>query len=329
MRDSYLVTGGGGLLGHHIVDQLLARGEISVAVFDIAPGKQDSRTRVFAGDISDRQALEDAVKACGATCIIHTVSVLPGPPRNVQMKVNIGGTENVLSVAKALSVPKLVYTSSASVVFDGKDQAGVDESLPYPERPFDDYNETKTIAEKAVLSANGHPRDRLAVPSIMGLIEAKRTGMQIGDNSNLFDWTYIENAAHAHLLAADRLSLDHPKYAQVAGEAFFITNGEPRPYWDFPRALWKVAGHTPTKITVLSRPVAMILAAIMEFIGWITGKPSTLTRFRVTYLCTTRYFNIEKARRALDYEPIVALDEGIKRSAEYWIEAQKAHADHA
>ena len=63
MRDSYLVTGGGGLLGHHIVDQLLARGETSVAVFDIAPGKQDSRTRVFAGDISDRQALEDAVKA--------------------------------------------------------------------------------------------------------------------------------------------------------------------------------------------------------------------------------------------------------------------------
>lgn len=71
------------------------------------------------------------------------------------MKVNVGGTENVLSVAKALGVPKLVYTSSASVVFDGKDQAGVDESLPYPERPFDDYNETKTISEKAVLSANG------------------------------------------------------------------------------------------------------------------------------------------------------------------------------
>lgn len=48
-----------------------------------------------------------------------------------------------------------MYTSSASVVFEGKDQAGVDESLPFPEHPFDDYNETKAIAEKAVLGANG------------------------------------------------------------------------------------------------------------------------------------------------------------------------------
>lgn len=75
MRESYLVTGGGGLLGRHIVDQLLARGETSVAVFDLAPGEQDSRTRVFAGDITDRQAVEDAVKTVSLTLALHKYAV--------------------------------------------------------------------------------------------------------------------------------------------------------------------------------------------------------------------------------------------------------------
>ena len=61
----------------------------------------------------------------------------------------------MIEVAKALGVSKLVYTSSASVVFAGTDQANVDESAPYPARPFDDYNESKAIAEQLVLNANG------------------------------------------------------------------------------------------------------------------------------------------------------------------------------
>ena len=70
------------------------------------------------------------------------------------MKVNYGGTVNVISVAQAQGVSKLVFTSSASVVSTGKDQAGIDESLPYPPKPFDDYNETKALAEQDVLHAN-------------------------------------------------------------------------------------------------------------------------------------------------------------------------------
>ena len=135
--------------------------------------------------------------------------------------------------------------------------------------------------------------------------------MQIGSNENLFDWTYIENAAHAHVLAADRLSPSHPKHTSVAGEAFFVSNGEPWRYWDFPRALWREAGHIPGKVTVIPRAVAYVLAAIMEFVCWLRGTEPTLTRFRVHYMCATRYCNIEKARKALDYDPPVPLDEGI------------------
>ena len=143
-----------------------------------------------------------------------------------------------------------------------------------------------------------------------------RAHLQIGNNENLFDWTYVENAAEAHLLAADRLSNAHPKYKCVAGEAFFITNGEPRPYWDIPRTLWKEAGHVPTKITVIPKGIAMVIAVIMEFIAWARGTEATLTRFRVHYICLTRYCNIDKARNALDYNPSITLDEGVVKSVQ-------------
>ena len=148
------------------------------------------------------------------------------------------------------------------------------------------------------------------------MLVTKRTHIQIGDNKNLFDWTYIENAAHAHLLAAERLSTDHPKFSQVAGQVFFITNGEPLPYWDFGRSLWKAVGHVPEKTTIIPRPVAMIIATIMEFISWLTGKPAVLNRFRIMIICTTRWCSIDKARKALDYEPPVSVHEGIRRAAE-------------
>jgi sterol-4alpha-carboxylate 3-dehydrogenase (decarboxylating) len=163
----------------------------------------------------------------------------------------------------------------------------------------------------------------------MDVMVNNRTGIQIGDNTNLFDFTYIENAAHAHILAADRLSPEHPKYSQVAGQAFFISNGEPVHYWDFPRALWKAAGHTPTKIRVIPKPIALVIAIIMEFVCWLQGKEPVLNRFRVHYICLNRYCNIEKARSALDYNPPVSLSEGIRRSAQVRpIEIMKLLADH-
>jgi sterol-4alpha-carboxylate 3-dehydrogenase (decarboxylating) len=84
-------------------------------------------------------------------------------------KVNVGGTENILEVAKARNVSKLVYTSSASVVFAGEDQHNVDETAPYPAKPFDVYNETKALAERAVLEANGQHGLSTASMRVAGL----------------------------------------------------------------------------------------------------------------------------------------------------------------
>jgi sterol-4alpha-carboxylate 3-dehydrogenase (decarboxylating) len=179
--DSYLIVGGG-LLGGHIVDLLLQRGEKAVAVFDLKPSSFDSPVKVYQGDIADPDAVGKAIKAVGSsflialpsirlpanvaclppqskvTCIIQTAAALPGQPRFVHVKVNIEGTKNVIEQAQQYGVRKFVWTSSASVVFDGSDQDGVDETYPYPVHPVDDYSGTKATAEQLVLAANGQKR---------------------------------------------------------------------------------------------------------------------------------------------------------------------------
>lgn len=70
-------------------------------------------------------------------------------------KVNVDGTKAVIAAAVATGVRKLVFTSSASVVFDGTDLADADERLPYSKTPVDAYTDSKAKAEAAVLAANG------------------------------------------------------------------------------------------------------------------------------------------------------------------------------
>ena len=70
-------------------------------------------------------------------------------------KVNVDGTRAVIAAAQANNVRKLVYTSSAGVVFNGDSLIDVDERLPFPEKAMDAYNESKAKAEEMVLAANG------------------------------------------------------------------------------------------------------------------------------------------------------------------------------
>jgi sterol-4alpha-carboxylate 3-dehydrogenase (decarboxylating) len=145
------------------------------------------------------------------------------------------------------------------------------------------------------------------------VIKEGRTHFQIGDNTNLIDFTYVSNVVDAHLLAADKL-LDPVTLPRVGGEAFIITNDQPWPFWDFQRAVWKEMGHvSQRKPTVLSRTVALILALFSEWFAWFMGKPALFTRFRVKFTCANRWFNISKARDVLGYKPAVDYTEGIQR----------------
>jgi len=311
----------------------LKRENVRVAVFDIVKRGLPENVPFYQGDITKKPQIDQAIQQSQATCVIHTASPLAGSsiPQQVFWTVNVDGTKTVIDSCVDNGVRALVYTSSAGVVFDGHDLKGVDESTAFPPVPMDAYNGSKAAAETLVLRANGRgalktvalrpagiygPGDRQIMRNMVNVIETKKTHFQMGYNDNLFDWTYVDNVSDAHLLAADRLLSNSPG---VDGEVFFITNGQPVPFWDFTRAIWRELGHvSERKPIVLPKRVAMIVAFLAEWVSWFLGKEPTFTRFRVIFTCTARWHSIAKAREILGYEPEVEVYEGVKRMVDWW-----------
>ncbi|KAJ7510525.1 3-beta hydroxysteroid dehydrogenase/isomerase family-domain-containing protein [Mycena galericulata] len=339
-KDVYLVLGGDVFVGRHVIEQLKARGD-TVFVFDSTQRHDD--VEFYPGDICVSNEISSAIQKTGATCIIHTISPLSIRNRDnlsIFHRVNVEGTKNVIAAANAAGVRKLIYHGSSGVVFDGRDIANGDEGLPYSKKHLDPYTASRALAEQIVLAANepGGLRTACIRPSgifgpgdqelIVGAFEAWKRGtthVQLGNNKNLCDRTYVGNVAHAILLAADKLG-----DPAVAGETFFITNNDPRLFWDFMRSLWAgfdaVYPNRPKavakKTLVIPRPLALILAYVLQFFAWIRGdKDQPLTPYRVTFATATLYFSSEKARRVLGYEPQVGVDDGIRRTME-WFKAE-------
>ena len=156
-------------------------------------------------------------------------------------------------------------------------------------------------------------RDNVITPLSMMLLRKGMTRRQIGDNTNAMSITYAGNGADAHILAASRL-LSNPE--GVAGEAFFVNDGEPMSYWTFNRKIWSLAGDaTPLdEVKVISASSAYWLAWFFELIAWITGGKPKLTGAMVYFATSQRSFNCTKARTVLGYEPKVTSDEGLRRS---------------
>ena len=323
-----LVTGGGGFLGGAIVEQLLER-EVLVRSFarSANPDLLARGVEVLQGDIADPDAVSSAVE--GAEAVIH-VAAKAGFWGSVEeyYRPNVIGTANVIAACRAYGVDRLVYTSTPSVVHAGGDVAGIDESAPYPDSYTSPYPATKAEAERLVLAANGDdlgtvairphliwgPGDNQLVPR---LIERARQGRLrlVGDGANLIDTTFIDNAAHAHVLALDRLA---PGSA-IAGRAFFIAQGEPKPMKETLNLLLAAAG-APTVDKHISAPTATRLGAVAERVwrvGRLTGEPP-LTRFLAEQLATAHWYDLSNAARDLDYTPVVTFDEGLARLAAFY-----------
>lgn len=319
-----LVTGAGGFLGLYVVEQLVERGDSVRGLCRGSYSQLDAQgVEVVRTDLRDRQAVIAA--CCGMDVVFHVggVAGIAGPWRDFY-EINTLGTSHVIEGCLTHGVGRLVYTSSPSVVFDGHSQEGADESVPYPRRWLCPYARSKALAEQHVLAANGNgsllccvlrphliwgPRDRHLIP---GLLEHARKGRlwRIGDGKNLIDTVYVENAASAHLLAADALRLGSP----VAGRAYFISQGEPVNCWAWIDQLLALAGLPPVRKS-LSLPVARAIGVAYEaayrLLG-LRGEPP-LSRFLAAQLATSHYFNIARARADFGYEPKVSMVEGMRR----------------
>lgn len=328
-----LVTGGGGFLGEAIIRQLVARGtQVRSLARNRYPALADLDVEQSAGDLSDPDAVRQAARDCELVYHVAAKAGIWGSFADY-WRINVLGTRNVLEACRALGIGRLVYTSSPSVVFDGGDLAGVDERVPYPSRFKAYYPQTKAVAEQEVLAANGPdlatvalrphliwgPGDNHLVPRILSKGRSGRL-RRIGNAPCLIDSIYIDNAADAHVQAADALDSASP----VAGRAYFLSNDDPRPLWEIVNAILRAGGLPPVTRSV-PRGLALTAGALCEQLYRIlrlSGEPP-MTRFLASELSTSHWFDIRAARRDFGYQPRVSIDEGMERLAA-WLARQGA-----
>lgn len=338
-----LVTGGGGFLGRRIVEMLLARGErVRVLGRRPYPDLEKRGVECVEADVRDAEAVRLA--CAGVDTVFHAAALAGvwGAPQTFY-EVNVRGTANVLQGCREAKVQRLVYTSSPSVAIGERDIEGGDEDLPYPQRYLATYPDSKARAERIVLDADGWemvpntaaadspdageanvtrlrtcalrphliwgPEDPHLVPRILRSAREKKLAI-VGDGTNRVDITYVDNAAHAHLLAADDLADE----ARCAGKAYFVGDAEPVVLWDWINTLLTRAGVPPVTRRVpyrLARSVGAVLETVHRLFPAL-GEPR-MTRFVAVQLAKSHWFSHRRAHEDFNYTPIVDADTGMER----------------
>ncbi|MFF7725568.1 NAD-dependent epimerase/dehydratase family protein [Streptomyces sp. NPDC008001] len=319
--DHVLVTGGSGFLGREICRLLIARGTETHSLAR-RPSTALARlgVRQHQGDLADPVAVARAVAACDA--VVHTAALtgVAGPP-GPYWTTNVDGTRNVLAACRTHHIPTLVHTSTASVVFRPGGLHHADESTPYPGRHLAAYPRTKARSEQLVLAADGPrtatcvlrphiiwgPEDPHFLPALLRAAIGRHLFMP-GDGTHLLDTTHVRTAAHAHLLALDRLH--HRR--MPGGRAYFISQDEPRPLRTFVTLLLAAAGvaatwHTlPTGAVRAAATACDVLTPVLRRTG-----THRLSRFLVAELTSPHWFDIAAAKRDLGFVPPIGFAEGI------------------
>ena len=323
---SIIVTGGGGFLGQAIVRRLVADGH-HVRSFSRQryPSLEKIGVEQIQGDLADAEAVHHA--ADNATILFHTAAKAGvWGDESDYVAANVTGTANVIDACRRHGVRCLVYTSSPSVVFDGTDMAGVDESVPYPSAFHASYPKTKAAAERMVRETADDtlktvilrphliwgPGDTHLTPRILARAAKLR---RVGDGTNRVDTIYIDNAADAHILAAEAL-MSRPE--EVSGKVYFISQDDPVPLWDMVDAIL-AAGALPPVRGAVSPGVARRIGAVLETVYKLFRLPGEprMTRFVAEELATSHWFDISAAKKDLGYIPEVSTKEGLDRLARW------------
>jgi nucleoside-diphosphate-sugar epimerase len=318
-----LVTGGGGFLGSHLACRLHEMGHrVSVLGRHRYPNLPEVIIQHQA-DLRDSKAVSEA---CREQDSVFHAGALPGVwgTQSDFYETNVNGTRHVIQGCLEHGVRKLIFTSSPSVIYDQTDMENVDESVPYPSQYLSDYPKTKALAEQEVIAANGKqglltvslrphliwgPGDPHLVPRIIDRAKKGKL-VRVGEGTNRVDIIYIDNAVEGHIRAWQALESG----SVVAGQCYFLSDGEPVLLWDWINELLTSLGIKPVTRSI-SYGLAKSLGGLLEIVYRafsVSGEPR-MTRFLAGQLATSHYFDISRARKDFNYEIRVTPEEGMKR----------------
>lgn len=319
-----LVTGANGFLGSYLVRELVDSGyEVTAMTRRRDDNAALQNINHVNGDVRNAESVEDA---CRGQDIVFHVAAISGiwGPWKLYHSTNTVGTRNVVEACRNQEVKKLVYTSSPSVTFNGNHQIDENESAPYPKEWLAHYPHSKALAEQCVLEANDDrqlmtcalrphliwgPGDRHLIPR---LIERARNNQlrRVGDGTNMVDSVYVENAAMAHVQAAEAMEIGSP----VCGSAYFISQDDPVNLWGWINEILEL-GNVPKVSKSISFHWAYRLGHLLE--AWHSvrnlAEEPRMTRFLAAQLAKSHYFDISRAKKDFGYFPRVSMSEGMQR----------------
>lgn len=318
-----LVTGGTGFTGKALVKRLLDEGHQVVAL-DYKEGLRTQELQqwgaeVVIGTVIDR----DVVKKCmkGVEVVHHLAAAFRemNVPNEYYWNVNVGGTRVCLEEALAAGVKKFVYCSTCGVHGNIDNPPGGEDA---PIQPADYYQRTKYEAEPIVTEYNkkGMKTVILRPAAIYGPGDPERFMMifkrvakgrfpMFGSGRTLYHPLYIDNLVDAFMLAMD------PEKGN--GQAYLIADEE---YFGIEELVKRVAKALNVDVKIPHYPVWPVVIAghLCEKIC----KPLRITPpifpRRVDWFRQNRAFKIDKAKRELGYQPRIGIDEGLRRTAEWY-----------
>jgi nucleoside-diphosphate-sugar epimerase len=343
-----LVTGSSGLCGARLVEMLLERKAKHVICFDVTPPDKITQERfsrvqketrgritVFAGangDLTSSDAVDRAFAIDEQIDIVYHIGALVGPffERSKYMGVNYHGTLHIIEACRKYKVRRLIYSSSPSTRFTGRDVTGQrEDELPMPNKWLAMYAEAKAYGEMEVSKAHGDdlltisiaphqiygPYDTLFVPNILEVAGNGRLRI-FGRGGNMISVTYVDNYAHGCMCGADALTgVDD----MCGGKFYIVTDGPPVDFWKFFNEAVVACGFVDL-YTKFHLPTWLLygLAFVCDVVSAVTGRKFKLNPFNVKMLTIHRYFSIENAQRDLNYQPLVATEAAWRSTIEWY-----------
>lgn len=318
-----LVTGGTGFTGKALVRRLLDQGHEVVAL-DYKEGLKTQELRdwgaqVVLGSVTDKEVVRRAMD--GVEVVHHLAAAFRemNVPDSYYWEVNVGGTRNVLEAAREQGVRKLIYCSTCGVHGNIDNPPGGEDA---PIQPADYYQRTKYEAEPLVREYHerGLPSVILRPAAIYGPGDPERFFLiyrrvargrfpMFGNGKTYYHPLYIDNLVDAFVLAM--------RDGVGDGEAYLIADEE---YVEIEDLVRRVARSLGVEVRMPHYPVWPVVAAghVVEKVCRPFGVTPPIFPRRVDWYRQNRAFKIDKAKRDLGYQPAVGLDEGLRRTAEWY-----------
>ena len=318
MATTIFLTGGSGFVGHNLILQLLKSGHRVYALARSATALakvEAAGAKGVPGELLDLQNAQSVLEHCQIA--IHSAAYMDFTYDYDRFyKVNVQGTQNLVTAAKQSGIKRFIYISAASAI-NGRPLKNVDELYQPKRLPQDDYSKTKALAEKLVLEANepGFAAIALRPPAIWGtnnphyddLLKTAKAGnwIWIGGGRHTLSSIHVDNLA-----AAVQAAILQGR----GGQFYYVTDGEQRSFKTFFTEILNAEGIEPGDRS-LPRGLALLMAYVIEFV-WKLLRLKTRPPIApvMVYLLGTEFsVNDTKARIELGYRNAISIDEGLRQ----------------